>query len=822
MFAALLTLVVTLTVSGAAAMDSGAAAMEVSAFLPEGSPLLAGEPIVVEVALAEGGRPVSGARVTLVGGTDAVAEAAAPGRYRFRVQGALPRAVQVDGGDPIPVALVLPAAPAPTVTPPPAQVVSADEVVHLRFGIVPRDAPLDPQEIIVVSSEGRVVAQRVTPDAVEIDVEPAPDRSARVLHVGVLDLSSPGQAPAWAEVRVRARQTADLQVGPGSTVSARVGGRRYGPFRADGAGYAHLGFDVWPGETTVEVTATDDVGNTRTVQSPLPTSTLPTVALLPWPLPEEAGVGFWVRAWAADGRAWDGESPTCVGAAGDLLLHAVAPGVWTGRHPRDPAASLDVGVDCALGLAAARVRLALGVGRPAGIELRVYPDTLASDFPLAQAQAVLVDARGEHRGIEGLTLRAERGRLVTQAIEGTLRGEYDGQAAIAAGGDRLVAEWGAPPGRGSAWSLQLTAAAGNGVEIVALARAHDRDGRPLAGQAVTFSTGGIDTVVATDARGWATARLPTFEAAALVRARLGRIERSTAVFRGVVTNLPDPAAPDLVRTLDLPIRAGRVRRIILDVAPRPITVGAGQTAIISMRLLDAAGNPVYGESVRLEADQGVLGEVRPRPDGTLDATWAPPTRTNAHYARISAAVGDTSVSTDVELVPRPVRGSLGIDAGWITNFGTVSGPIAGVTGRLHVPGLPSIASARVSLDTYAVARSVEDVGTGRMIDVRAQFLPISVGAELTQRRARRSTTGGIGLVLAPYTLAVDYGAERGLTGVALGPPGVVLNAGAGYRLDGSEVYAEARYLFTPTAPGALSFGGATGGLSFSAGYRILY
>ena len=81
---------------------------------------------------------------------------------------------------------------------------------------------------------------------------------------------------------------------------------------------------------------------------------------------------------------------------------------------------------------------------------------------------------------------------------------------------------------------------------------------------------------------------------------------------------------------------------------------------------------------------------------------------------------------------------------------------------------------------------------------------------------------GVSLAVIPYSLTVSYGDERGIAGSGLVAPGVLLHAGAGYRLGTSELYGEGRYLFASGDQGAVTFVGGVGGLSITGGYRVLF
>jgi hypothetical protein len=69
---------------------------------------------------------------------------------------------------------------------------------------------------------------------------------------------------------------------------------------------------------------------------------------------------------------------------------------------------------------------------------------------------------------------------------------------------------------------------------------------------------------------------------------------------------------------------------------------------------------------------------------------------------------------------------------------------------------------------------------------------------------------------------MDFEGDRGISGVDLASPGMAVQAGAGYRLGSSELFAEARFLLFTASSAQLAFEGSVGGASLAAGYRLLY
>lgn len=801
-----------------------ALAADVVLVAPDGAPW-AGEKTTLAVAVAEAGAPVRGADVRVEATRGRVLGATIerePGQYVFSYQ-APPAGADADelritaaGGPPVRWPL--------TVRPsPPGRLGNAADVatvvgtprIELRFPSA--EAP-DARHVVVRLSEGKVIEVRREAEAIMVAVEPGAAREARVIGAAVLDTRRPGALPATGVVRLRARHTGAVTAEPGSKVAIRAGRRNYGPFVADKAGTANVSFESEPGETSYEIAVSDDLGNTQKLQSPLQALARPVVTAVD--ARTERGATVFIAAWAASGAAWSGAAPACKFGVGDReSTVAVAHGVFRTDTTLD-AAIFEMRGDCVLGETAVPVRIPVESGDPARIELRVYPEALDADFPIAEAQVTLVDARGDRLPAVGAELTADRGEIDATLTGGVLRGEYRGGAAVAAGSDRLRATWNLPAGEGDPWSLRVYATP-QGESLEVRVRVFGRDHRPLAGALVAVRTGEGDVVLTADERGWSRALIPRPAGELwVVKAASGAAAGEAAVFRVSVAASPDPALPDLFVSAEVSIRAGRVRQLHLDATPRPLVTGTGEEAVVIVRLLDAAGNLVRDEPVSVSASAGTVGPAEVRADGTFAARYTPPPGIQARVVHLTAASSGSTVSTDLELVPRPVRGAISAQVGWIGNFGNVSAPIFGIAVEHRLP-IPLV-SARVGVSGYLLDQTVLDATSGREIIVHGEFFPIDAGVVLTQRGPHLSLGAGVSAVLVPYGISVDYGENRGLAGVGLAPPGVLVHGSAGYRFAASEAFIQAGYLLYTAAGGAVSFEGGLGGLSLGAGYRVLY
>ncbi|MBM4368244.1 MAG: hypothetical protein FJ102_18675, partial [Deltaproteobacteria bacterium] len=366
--------------------------------------------------------------------------------------------------------------PAPTlVAEPESPVVQAGQPFEVLFT---GPNPPAPSEVEIVVSEGFVSGVERVAEGLLVRVSPGPERMARIVAVGVLDQRLPGLAPSWAAVRLRARHGGTVTAEPGSRLQIRVSGRNYGPFVADASGAAAVSFDAYPGETAYELAVADDLGNTQRLANPIPSVSRPTLAAIP-----RRG-GLFLGLWDSRGHAL-AEAPACRAGA---LVHA-AEGIggasWAWSVVPAPGLS-DVGVSCSLGEVSTTLRVPMDAPVPAAIGLRVYPEVLSTDFPLAEVQVTLSDALGERLSPEAVKLSAARGRLATRLLSDAIRAEYDGRDAAPQGGDELLATWDRPPGSGAPHRVEVC---GNALGAV-VARVLDARDRPLPGVQLGLSAVG--------------------------------------------------------------------------------------------------------------------------------------------------------------------------------------------------------------------------------------------------------------------------------------------------------------------------------------------
>ena len=796
-----------------------AAASELVAYLPAGAPFPGDESEVV----VEWPPAVAGA-VATVGAGELLGPATvdAAGRTHLRwVAPARPGPVQLTVASAT-TDLFVRARPVAAMAPQDARdAVAWADTVELIFAST---RPPTTDQVLVVSSEGQVRSVKIVPGGLSVTVAPGPERVARVLAVGVLDLRTPGQVPAFATVRLRAHHGGQVSAEPGSRLSIRIGGRGYGPWVADQAGTAAVSFDALPGESNYELTVADDLGNTQTVINPVPTLARPAFVGLPRANFDRPGA--WLAAWDARGQPMGGAPPSC--RLGPLRepARAWAKGQWSWSAP--PGSSQDQVAVCTLSEATTTVRVASAVPTPARLALRVYPESVSVDFPLAEVQAWLVDERDQRLAPDGIVLNATAGRLTTVAANDTVRADYDGSLAAPSGGDDIRATWRRPAGSGPAARIELCAGIESGAKT-AVVRVLDAVGGPLSEVPVELRSRGLDGgparafAILSDARGYA--RFPIGDEALHLGASSGSAAGEMLVARDLdVTSeclaRADSHGADLVARVRLPISTGRVRQVSIETEPRTLRLDPGATALLRVRLLDGAGGVVRDEPVSLAVSEGVLTAPVADADGTITARFTPGPATVGRTVAITASAGESRVATTLDLVPREVHGGVSLSAGYLTGFGVVESPTGtiAVEHRLPVAGL----SIRLGVMAYGLDQDIHDELSGEIIRVRGVFFPLEGGVSYVQRGARWSLGAGIGLVVVPYGLAADYEAGQAAGGPGLSAPGVVARALGAYRFGQAEAVVEAGYLLYTLPDGLVGISGNAGGLTGSLGYRLLY
>ncbi len=810
---------------------------ELSVVLPRGEPAPGAE-VPVWIVSGEAGVPVSGLPILVQASAGAIVAQdgeQAPGIWQIRLRAPVGEpTLQLSaraGEARTQVSLTLAPPPAPSLSLPP-QLAGA---VGQPLTVLVEGADLPPPDRLgVVVSEGRVERVEAADGRLRVTWTPGADPFPRAVLLGVVDRRRPDDVPAWTTLMLRGRPRIPIQTEPGTRATLRLGGRTYGPFQAGADGLAQAVIDVKPGETQVEVSLQDAAGNLRAFTQSLGGSGAPALALATEErlAPSGPAPDLHLRAIDAEGRPWRGAEPVCstsLGSPGALAPEGA--GGWRLALPPLPEdAFFDVRVECTLAdQARASARIPVDNALPSRLGLRSWPDELSGDNPVAQVLVTLENTLGERVPGAGVSLSADLGTIEVEETpgQGSLRGLYDGKAAVAQGGDTLRASWWRPPGEGQPWEMVLAAPVGEGPTITVYARALDRRGLPLAEQPVSFGLAGASAEARTDAQGWARVALPRPAGSPVVlEARAASLVRRGVLWAGAALG-PDPGAPDLWVERELPIRAGRVREVFLSASPPVLSGGGGETAVVAIRLLDRSGQPVTDVIPHLEATAGELSAPRAMPDGSFQAVFTPPP--GMQYGRVnltaSGAQGTPAEfrgTTTLEVVPREVNRAPGLELGALVGGGGAVTPWLALAYNQRITRLKLPVYGRFSLGTYGQHALDADEVTGAALDMDLRLFPLSAGLLTRAEGRRRASWVGLAAVVAPYQLEVRLDDRLIVQGPGISQPGFSLFAGAAWRVRGGEL--ESNLQFLSLFPGDTDVGwqGSVGGVVATLGYKLIY
>ena len=401
-------------------------------------------------------------------------------------------------------------------------------------------------------------------------------------------------------------------------------------FSADSGGQMVARVDQYPGERAAEVTVVDALGNETHTNVPLPVHYQPSIAIMASGPQTREGRSptIYLHAVDGDGRAWRGDSPRCRTPLGPVAIHGDVTGRWFFSLPKSNASILDEQrVLCSVSrdtAASIRVPVAKSAGE---LKVRIWPEDLAADFPVAEFQLALEDLRGERIPADGVQVSAERGEIrLFERSDALLRGEYDGSSLLEGGSDTLHVRYDAPPGDGFVDNIALGYASDPVGEknVDVFARLINAQGLPLTGVPVRLVVGGIGVDLKSGEHGWAVARLPLPEGQeAFVMEATTRYRHAVALgTRGGRVSYA-PGSPDLVVKRALTILPGSVEGIEVSVDPPIMYLGQRATAFVRILFLDRVGIPVVDEAVTVEASEGEVGELMRQADGSFVAEYNP-------------------------------------------------------------------------------------------------------------------------------------------------------------------------------------------------------
>jgi hypothetical protein len=708
--------------------------------------------------------------------------------------------------------------------------VSADAI---RVEVAGTD--LVPEALQVVTSEGSVRRVHAEDDRLVVEVTPDEDPVPRVMLLGLRDRRRASR-PRWTLVRLKARLEQTVRTEPGATVSVRVGDRTYGPVVVDETGMAKLKVEQYPEEQEGVIEVSDDVGNTtrRTFQM----SSRRAARLVPFVsgprYPGEPPPTVWLTAIRGDGRRWTGPAPTCrTPRLGDLPLVAVPEG-WMLQLPRSDAGDAwEVRVRCVLAdVAVASFSVPLADAVPVGMNLRVWPEVLSADFPLADVAVSFNNAIGERIPVVGdVDLTAEYGTFEgIQHVGPVVRAEYLGDLAAEVGEDQITATWTAPPGEGVVDRLEAVVLDATGAKVRTAVRTLDALRRPLEGIRVTVE-GAAPVEGVTDAQGWAVVDVPVPNAATIVRlsARTRMQEVTTLGVRGTAWQ-GGPLRPDLQAGAFLNVDPGRVADVDIQMKPPQIATGPGGRSEISVRFLDRSGLVVEEREPEVTVDAGQLIRASGNDTDTHVFRYIAPRSFRERDVEVSARslTLDVAESRVLRIRSKPPRYIFGVSGGLQSNLIELNTARINVHGEFRIPvgdpelfddpPGPSRFMLRAGIGWYGSQQSADISGTSST--VRMDLFPITFGFLLRQEYATQAFwVGGLWEVV-PYRSVAQF-----QTGAAIGASGALAGGGAfagyGIRIPSGEVGVELRGSFLTSPAATVGFEGPVGGLSALLTYRLL-
>jgi len=709
----------------------------------------------------------------------------------------------------------------------PRRVDSLAGAEHISFRITGDDLP-PPEAVRVAVGSGSVEQVEAVDGALEVTVAPGPSPFPRYVPMAVLDLR--GEAlPVWSGLRLRTRPRIALQTEPNTSLTLTVGNRTYGPFEADAEGIVSGVVDQYPGDMVAHAVLRDDLGNETNTLLPLSSHTQPAMVAIPTGpiVPGRPPPVVYVSAVHGDGHPWEGANPVCrTPAYGDLEVHRLAHGEWM-----LPLTELRIGVaqelriHCSLGGAAeSSFRVEMAEGLASRLRLRVWPEELSTDFPVAELQVILEDARGERMPVAGVVVEAELGKVEMEPTAGFVaRGEYQGAAAVEAGRDIIRARYELPPGQGFVGRLVV----GHGPipasgEVQVHGRALDWEGRPLQGVDLSLSAGSGPAYATTGPDGWATATVPLPEGNGPVvfEVRHPRYTRRTIALRGSDA-VGGPGIPELEASRVVPITAGIPTQMVVTVNPATLYTGRNAIAVVHIHVADRSGNPIPDANIVLSATEGAVGPVRADPAGGYRAEYTPAAGDRPREVGLTARFEGATASARLLLEPRPVARAAGIGFGVVSNFGRITSPFVSVDLDWRTPWFGGALVMRFGAGTYADVAEV-DTGLGEDARIRMVLVPITVGLLGRREGGGHAWWLGLGGVLAPYRNDSWFGDDLATRGVGVLPPGLVLLGGLGQRFSGGEAIVELRAMTLSSPGGAATYQGPVGGFLGIVGYRLIY
>jgi hypothetical protein len=681
--------------------------------------------------------------------------------------------------------------------------------------------PLDPREIEVFTSEPAQVEAAAAPGGARLVVRPRAE-GARVILVGVV--AGPRRELAVTRVLVARRHPLTFDLEAGARLAVRIGGRRHGPVRAGPDGQVRLSVDQRPGETTAELTVTDDLGNELVSPYVLAARAAGAVLVVPRraPVPGSPSPEVLVHAARPNGTWHTAPAPACTLGGAAVGVTATGEGSW--RLDLPPALPEGAGarVACATPEGEGEALLVPRAGVPTSLRVEVWPPRVSLDSPRADVSVHLVDGLGERLPTTGVQVAAERGALEVRPFAGpSLRAEYLLPTTYAGDEDRVRATLSRPMGDGPVREVRLGHDAGALGFRALTAQALDAEGRPLAGIPLRFAIGDARAQATTDARGRATVQVPLDGAAtATVTAGDGAPAAARLVHPRLGPASPGPSIPDLSGEARILVERGRVAAVQVTTEAVRVIAGSAESTPILVRLFDRAGAVVPEVVPVMRVDRGELEPPRALADGSYLVLYRPPPDGWGRTATLTATSpsGGAQAVLALPIQAPPARVALSLAGGYTTNFGALSSPVAALDLDVGLPGGRG-AAVRVGLASFGY-RGETTTEVGRL-ERRLVLIPLTVGMTLRRAVGPIALHGGAGGLVVPFRVdeTLDDARLPQRAGVVGG--GFVVFAGVAARTGPGEIGVDLRWNGIDSQSGRTGFAGRHGGLAALLGYRIV-
>lgn len=658
------------------------------------------------------------------------------------------------------------------------------------------------------------------PDRFSVSYTP-PWKPEPTVAIVTARLPDPSCPPAFLPIVVLADKTIDARVTPNARASLTVAGHRFGPLRADAAGWVEFKARLHPAHPVglLEVAAPGKRLERKRI--PLKVEPRPRLKVLALP-----------RAVRADGQTRSRIYAFACNAAGRPLPQArLRARVAVGKAGR--MVPLGRGVYRGLytppqRITPKRVKLQVQMSRPRrlsrkielrllpGIELNIAvaaePGRLVSDGrSRALVTATVTDEQG--RGVEKLPLRiaSAQGRMGPVAEQG--KGRYQAE---------LVAPVGAS-GR-----VQVTAALGRQTGRTSVALAAPPPLRVSAERKTLVADGRSTSPVLVELF------LPpdAAEPAKLeARAEGGELalehgfEKGRAELRFTAGAEAGPArvfirAGEHSRTLELELVAGKPERLDLRAGAKRVLTDSGAQVGIEARVADAQGNPIPQPNLAFTASRGDLSPAVAAGAGILTATYRPPPGAEGPAVIRAAGYENLAAEIRLELQPPPPRFGLAVSTGLEHNLQRIGAPLVAVEGSVRLTaGL--FAAAGLGWFGQLIDAACPAGALDCSSDLRLDALPFWLGLSYRFENATRFTPAlGLGAagVWSRVEVSNDFQPTQQHTAVS---PGGYARAGLDVTVGPGGILLELGYLYAEWL-GNDAVAGRLGGLSARLGYRFAF